>query len=312
MRRPPLVAVVGPTASGKTELALRLAERFDGEIVGADSRQVFRGLDIGTAKPAKEELARVPHHLVDVVAPDEPLGLARYVDLAGEALAGIWSRGRVPFLVGGTGQYVWALLEGWRVPRVPPQPELRRSLGRRIEREGVAALLAELRALDPDRAEAIDGKNPRRVVRALEVAMVRGPTDDVALRRDPPSWDVRMLAIGLPRDELFARIHDRVDAMLRAGFVDEVRRLRDAGYGDAFAMTGIGYREIGAYLDGRISVEEATERTKTATRRFARTQLGWFKRTDDRIVWLDPDRAFEEASKVVADLLSSQRVRSAG
>ncbi len=307
-RRPPLVVIAGPTASGKTELALRLAERFGGEIADADSRQVFRGFDIGTAKPTPDERARVPHHLIDIADPGEALGLAQYCDLARAALAGIWARGGLPLLIGGTGQYVWALLEGWRVPRVPPQPELRAELEARIERDGVGSLFAELVALDPERAASIDRQNPRRVVRAIEVAKTLGPAVATAARHDPPPWDIRIVAIDIPRDELYSRIDARVDTMLRGGLVEEVRRLRSEGHGDAFAMTGIGYREAGAYLDGECTIEAAAARTKTATHRFARTQLGWFRRDDPRIRWVAPGRAFDEASAVVAELLGAAAV----
>ncbi len=305
LSRRPLVAVVGPTASGKTDLALRLAERFDGEIVGADSRQVFMGMDIGTAKPAPEQRRGVPHHLIDVVKPDETLGLQRYLDLALRALDDIWARGKLPLLVGGTGQYVWALLDGWSVPRVPPQPQLRAELAARAERDGLGALQRELAALDPEAAGRVDQKNLRRLVRAIEVATVRGLANATVSRRLPPAWHTVVLGIDMPREALYERIDARVEAMLCGGLVDEVRRLRLDGYGGAFAMTGIGYREVCAHLDGQRPLDAVADKMRAATHRLARTQYGWFRRGDPRIRWLAPERAFDEAVAIIETALSA-------
>ncbi len=299
---PPLVAIVGATASGKSGLALALAERFGGEIVNADSRQVFRGMDIGTAKPTAAERARVPHHLIDIVNPDEALGLVRYLDLAQAALEEIWSRGRLPFLVGGTGQYVWALVEGWQVPRVPPEPVLRAELEERAAHDGLEALYGELRERDPLAAERVDRKNIRRLVRALEVAILRGSTEPGAVRGVPPDWRTRIVGIEMERAALYGRIDRRVEAMLAAGLVEEVGALRAAGYGDAFAMTGIGYREASAYLDGAMSIEAVGEKMKASTHRLARTQSGWFRRGDWRIHWLAPEAAYDGAAEEILKL----------
>lgn len=296
----PLVVIVGPTASGKTELSLRLAERFDGEIVNADSRQVFRGMDIGTAKPTIEERRRVPHHLIDVVDPDEPLGLQSYLELAHEALNDVWSRGKLPFVVGGTGQYVWALVEGWQVPRVPPQPKLRSELQARADREGLDGLYLELKALDPVAAATVDCKNIRRLVRALEVAKVRGASGEDTVRRVAPDWDIRTFGIDIPRDELYRRIDTRVEVMLYGGLIEEVRQLRQADYDNAFAMTGIGYRDVIAHLDGIHSLDVVAEKMRADTHRLARTQYGWFRREDQRIRWMAPQRAFDEIAFAIA------------
>jgi tRNA dimethylallyltransferase len=303
-QRRPLVVIVGATASGKTELALRLAERFDGEIVNADSRQVFRGMDVGTAKPSADDLRRIPHHLINVVNPDETLGLQRYLDLAHVALNDIWGRGKLPFLVGGTGQYVWALVEGWRVPRVPPRPELRSALEAQAERDGLTTLYAQLEAIDPVAAGRVDRKNIRRLVRAIEVATTQGPSSGDAVRRSAPQWETRVFGIDVPRDELYRRIDERAEAMLYGGLLNEVRHLRQAGYGNAFAMTGIGYREVNAYLDGVRSLDAVTEKMKADTHRLARTQDGWFRRDDPRIKWLVPARAYEEAGSDIEALVA--------
>jgi len=297
-----LVAVVGPTATGKTDLAIRLALAFEGEIIGADSRQVYRGMDVGTAKPTAEQQARVPHWLVDVVDPDEEFGLARYLDLVQTALGEVWSRGRLPFLVGGTGQYVWALLEGWQVPRVGPDWDLRRELEGRAQREGPQALHAEVAALDPEAAQRLDPRNVRRVVRALEVMRRTGRPFSACRTRRPPDFAWLALGLDLPSDELYRRIDARVDAMIEAGFVVEVRRLLGGGYRpDLPAMSGIGYRQVCQYLAGELSLEEAVARIKTETHRLARHQRNWFRRDDRRIHWLDASAGdpYDEAARLV-------------
>lgn len=300
MRR--LVAVVGATATGKTDLALCLALDFEGEIVGADSRQVYRWMDIGTAKPTPQQRAQVPHWLVDVADPDEEFGLARYLDLAQAALEDIWSRGRQPFLVGGTGQYVWALLEGWQVPRVKPDWDLRRELEERAARDGPQALHAELAALDPEAARRLESRNVRRVVRALEVIRRTGRPLSACQTRRPPEFEWLALGLDLPSDELYRRIDARVDAMMGAGFVDEVRGLLARGYGpDLPSMSGIGYRQLCQHLAGELSMDEAVSRMKTETHRLTRHQRNWFRRDDPRIRWIDASRgdAFNRARRMV-------------
>jgi len=297
-----LVAVVGPTATGKTDLALRLALAFEGEIIGADSRQVYRALDDSTAKPPPEQRARVPHWLVDVADPDEEFGLARYLDLAQAALDDIWSRGRCAFLVGGTGQYVWALLEGWQVPRVGPDWALRRELEEKARREGPQALHAEVEALDPEAARRLDPRNVRRLVRALEVMRRTGRPLSACQTRRPPDFPWLALGLDLPPEELYRRIDARVDAMMEGGFVEEVRGLLARGYrADLPAMSGIGYRQVCQYLAGELSLEEAVARAKTETHRLARHQRNWFRRDDRRIRWIDVSKGdpYEEAAGLV-------------
>ena len=305
-----LVAVVGPTATGKTDLALHLALAFEGEIIGADSRQVYRGMDLGTAKPTAEQRAQVPHWLVDVVDPDEEFGLARYLDLVQAALDDVWSRGRLPFLVGGTGQYVWALLEGWQVPRVGPDWALRRELEERAHREGPQALHAEVAALDPEAARRLDPRNVRRVVRALEVIRRTGRPLSACQTRRPPDFPWLALGLDLPSEELYRRIDARVDAMIEAGFVEEVQGLLARGYRpDLPAMSGIGYRQVCQYLAGELSLAEAVARIKTETHRLARKQRNWFRRDDRRIHWIDASTGdpYEEAARLVESELNSGR-----
>jgi tRNA dimethylallyltransferase len=279
-----LIAIVGPTASGKTTLGIELAKRLDGEIIGADSRQVYRGMDIGTAKPTAAEQAAAPHHLIDIVDPDEPFSLGTWLDLAKKAIEDVWSRGRQPNLVGGTGQYVWALVEGWRVPRVAPNAELREELQSRPAGE----LLAELRRVDPESESYIDPRNVRRVIRALEVQAETGRAFSYWRTKEPPEFETQIIGLRVEREELYERIDRRVEAMMEAGLVDEVRALLDAGYSRGLpSMSGIGYAEMCAHVAGEMTLEEAVERAKTGTHRLARHQNAWFKSGDERIQWVE-------------------------
>jgi len=310
-----LIAVLGPTATGKTELALRLALAFDGEVVGADSRQVYRGMDVGTAKPTVEQRARARHWLIDVVDPDEEFSLGRYLDLAQAALSDIWSRGRLPVLAGGTGQYVWALLENWQVPRVPPDWSLRRQLEERAGRSGSGVLHADLAALDPDAATRIDPHNVRRLVRALEVVLRTGQPLSACRTRRPPDFQWAAIGLELPVTELYRRIDARVEAMMAAGLVEEVRSLLARGYAPSLpAMSGIGYRQVCQHLNGELMLEEAAARIKTETHRLSRMQRNWFRRSDARIHWIDVSLGdpFEGAAHVVESELGLERKAPAG
>ncbi len=274
-----LVALVGPTAAGKTALGIDLARRLDGEIVGADSRQVYRLMNIGTAKPTPEERAAVPHHLVDVVAPDEEFSLATYLDLASAAIDECVERGRVPLVVGGTGQYIQALLEGWRVPRVSPQPELRAALAAEAEQHGAEALYRRLNAVDPAAATAIGPSNTRRLIRALEVYEVTGVPISVQQQKEPPPYTIVTIWLDWSREELYQRIDQRVDQMIADGLVDEVRMLRERGYGwELSSMASLGYKEFRPLLEGAATLPSCVQTLKWNTHAFARRQEAWFKR----------------------------------
>jgi tRNA dimethylallyltransferase len=303
----PLIAIVGPTAVGKTRLALRLAQELDGEIISADSRQVYQGMDIGTAKPTLEERRRVPHHLIDVVAPDEGFTLAQYQELAYDAIGGVSARGKLPFLVGGTGQYVRAVVEGWGIPRVPPNEELRARLYRQAEVEGEEALHARLREVDPAAAEGIDPRNVRRVVRALEVYLETGQPISELQRKKPPPYRILQIGLTMERQELYRRIDERVDRMMEEGLVEEVRGLVEQGYGyDLPSMSGLGYQQIGLYLRGQVSLEEAVQLIKRHTRRFVRQQYNWFRLDDEAIRWFDVlGDSYGEIREVVASFLET-------
>ena len=284
----PLIAIVGPTALAKSKLALKLAQRFNGEIVSADSRQVYRYMDIGTAKPSLEERNLVHHHLIDVVDPDHDFSLALFQKLANQALEVISRRDKIPFLVGGSGLYIWALLEGWTLPQVPPDPEFRRGLEARAQAEGSIVLYEELQELDPVAAERIDPKNIRRVIRALEVYQATGMPFSQLHQKQPPPFQILIIGLTAERDELYRRIDSRTDDMIERGLVEEVKGLLQRGYSLSLpSMSGLGYKQIGMFLQGELDLPSAIEQVKYETHRFARHQYAWFRLGDERIHWFD-------------------------
>ncbi len=283
---PPLIVILGPTAVGKTEVALQLAERLHGEIVSADSRLLYRGMDIGTAKPTLTEQARVPHHLVDVTDPDEAWSLAVFQRAAYQAIGGIQARGRLPFLVGGTGQYIRAVIEGWEIPEVEPDPRLRVALEKWAGEIGAEGLHARLSALDPAAAARIDPPNLRRTVRALEVILHTGRRFSAQKGRRGSPYRTLILGLNRPRPELYERIDARIQAMLDAGLIEEVGGLLKQGYSpDLPPLSAIGYRQIIAYLQNEITLDEVLVQMKRITRQFVRRQANWFKADDPNILW---------------------------
>jgi tRNA dimethylallyltransferase len=282
-----LHVIVGPTAAGKSARAMALAPRLNGEIISADSRHVYRRMDIGTNKPTPAERAAVPHHLLDLREPWEPFSLAEYVALARAAVDDVLARGRAPLLVGGTGQYVRALVEGWQVPEVPPDAALRQQLLAFAADAGPAALFAQLVERDPAAARTIDARNVRRVVRALEVMHATGRTWTELQRRSPLAVRVEWIYVNLPREQLYAVADARIDAMIAHGWLDEVQRLLAdcAARGldpDAAlrlpSFSSLGYRELALVTLGRMSLPDAVDAVRRETRRFIRTQDTWFRR----------------------------------
>jgi tRNA dimethylallyltransferase len=305
---PAILAVVGPTASGKTELAMALARRLPLEIVVADSRQAYRGMDVGTAKPDATARASVPHHLLDLVDPDEPFTVAQWVAQARQLLPEIAARGRQPLLVGGNGLYVAALVDGHDYGVQAWSPEVRERLTGELEADGLEALAERLREVDPETAARTDLRNPRRVLRALERAEAGGGG---AVRADPYPGRVGLIGLSRPREVLYRRIDERARWLFEhGGLLDEVRRLLAAGYGPELApMTGHGYREAARHLAGEWTVEQATEITARRTRQYAKRQLSWFRR-DPRIAWLPAGaRPADEPSLVDAAADALRRLR---
>ena len=311
---PPLVVIVGPTAVGKTDLSIQLAERLDGEIVSADSRLFYRGLDVGTAKPTSAERTRVPHYLIDIADPDQSVSLALFQEQARQAIVAIHNRGRLPFLVGGAGQYVRAVIQGWDLPKIEPDPGLRQALENWTAEIGSLGLHTRLASLDPSAAGKIDPRNRRRTIRALEVILRSGRL--FSAQRSRKNSPYRLLLLGLirPREELYARLDARLEAMLANGFVEEVQGLLARGYSpDLPALSAIGYREITAHLKGKITMEEAILQIKRATRIFVRRQANWFRAGapptgDPAIRWFQVGPGtLDEIYKVISSWLVAEK-----
>jgi len=301
-----LVAIVGPTGIGKSRLALRLARTFEGEIVSADSRQVYCHMDIGTAKPGREELSLIPHHLINIVNPDEDFSLAQYQERAYRAIGDIHQRNKLPILVGGSGMYVWSVLEGWGIPQVPPDLEFRRSLEEKAARVGEDELYQELEEIDPVAAQRIDQRNVRRTIRALEVH--RGaeiPFSQLQYKEAPP-FNTLIIGLTADRAELYRRIDLRIDDMVKQGLVAEVEKLVNMGYDfNMPAMSGIGYKQIGMFLNGELALATAIQQIKFETHRFVRHQYNWFQLKDERIKWFDiQSRLDSEITALLASFIT--------
>jgi tRNA dimethylallyltransferase len=292
----PLLVILGPTAVGKTGLAIEMAKALNGEVVSADSRQIYREMDIGTAKPTPEQRQQVVHHLIDAVAPNEDLSLAQYQRLAYAAIDDIHRRKRLPMLVGGTGQYITALLEGWSVPEVPPNHTLRAELEAFATTHGVEALYARLLEHDPAAAEFVEPRNLRRIVRALEVIIETGQPFSAQRRKSPPPYRALTYGLTMDRQRLYERADQRVDEMMAAGFLDEVRALLAKGYSRTLpSMSGLGYAQLAAHLLDGVSLEEAIYNTKIATHNFIRRQYTWFRGHDHQIMWHNGEDVDAEA-----------------
>lgn len=299
---PPILCVAGPTASGKTAVAIELARRLGGEIVSADARQVYRHLDIGTAKPTDRERSLAPHHLIDYVDPREEYNAGRFVRDAEAAVAAIRGRGNLPIVAGGTGLYFRALTRGLDVT-VGRDDAVREELQGRIEEEGSAALHEELSRIDPPSAAAIHPNDPVRIVRALEIHRVTGRTRSSFHRAGaPPRHESRMAVLDMPREMLYERIDLRFDLMMEGGFLGEVHRLLGMGYEPALpAFRSPGYRELFAHLRGTFSLEEAVRRAKREHRRYAKRQITWFRREEAKRFPLSPGGGVAGTATAVAE-----------
>ena len=282
----PLILIVGPTAVGKTELALQLTERLNGEIISADSRLFYRGMDIGTAKPTLEEQKSVPHHLIDIANPDEILSLAVFQQLAHQVIEDIHIRSKIPFLVGGTGQYIRAVTEGWSPPEVEPDERLRNELERLKEENDIYWLHERLKTLDPLGAQKIDPRNYRRTIRALEVILTTGRRFSEQRGQSESPYQLITIGLARPRPELYERVDQRIDAMFANGFIEEVKTLLAMGYAPSLpTLSAIGYRECIQVINGELNEEQAKAKIRRATRIFVRRQANWFKESDSNIRW---------------------------
>ncbi len=279
--KPPLIAIVGPTASGKTSLGIAIAQRFNGEIISADSRQVYRGMDIGTGKATKAEQRAARHHLLDVTSPTHEYTVAQFQRDAKRAIADVYRRGKLPILVGGTGFWIEALIDDLALPKVKPNPALRK----RLEKLSTDKLYTRLKRLDPVRAQTIDRHNPYRLIRAIEIVIATGKP--VPPKRKKSPYRLLMLGIALPKKKLHRLIAQRLKKRLRQGMIAEVRRLHREGVSwsrlEAFGME---YRYVARYLRGLLSRHEMEQQLQTAIEQYAKRQLTWFRR-DKRIHWID-------------------------
>jgi len=290
-----LVAIVGPTAVGKSRLGIGIAKQFSGEIVNADSRQIYKYMDIGTAKPGPAERAAVPHHMLDIILPDQPYSLALFQASALRCISDIQDRGGLPVLIGGSGQYVWSVLEGWNIPAVEPDPVFREEMARRAETQGVESLYRELEGIDPAGAALMLSHNLRRIVRALEIHRKTGVLPSSLREKKGLPYPVLIIGLTAGRERLYSLIDRRTEDMVTAGFIEEVKNLLKMGYDSGLpAMSSLGYRQMINHLSGRISLEEAVQTIKYETHRFARSQYAWFRPSDHRIIWFETEGEYTE------------------
>lgn len=303
--KPKIITVVGPTASGKTALGIALAKEFEGEIISADSRQIYRGMDIGTAKPSPEEFSAVPHHLINIKSPNEDYTVAEYKTDAIAAINDVLKRGKLPILVGGTGLYIKTVLENLDIPKTQTNPELRAQIEQEIADDGLAAVFKKLVKLDPEAAYVVDPKNPRRVVRALEVAITTGEPFTAQRKKHDPLFDPLVLGINPPAEILRERIDQRVDAMMYDGLVEETAILTKEYGQSPVAFDAIGYREIIAFLNGTLTQSEAAAAIKMNTWHYAKRQMTWFKK-DKTIHWIENKR---EAECIVRIFLTERKAQ---
>ncbi len=305
-----VIAIVGATATGKTKLGVGLARQFNGEVVNADSRLFYRGMDIGTAKPTTDEMRGVPHHLIDFLEPSDSYSLSDFLAAANATINDIHGRDKLPIIVGGSGQYIWGLLEGWIVPSIPPNPSLRRELEAVFDAEGIAALQDRLRATSATGIDRVEMLNPRRLIRAIERAVATGDATGGASRAKVPPFDTLMIGLNAPREVLHERVDRRVDVMIAAGWIDEVDALRRSGVErDLPSMSAIGYREIYDQIDAKVSIHDVREAIRIGNHRLIGAQNNWFKASDERINWFDmtQDGFADEIDSLVGNWVRQRR-----
>jgi tRNA dimethylallyltransferase len=293
-----VIFIVGATASGKTSAALEIAQHWPIEVISADSRQVYRKMDIGTAKATPEQQKVAPHHLIDMVEPDEPFNLALFSNQANKAISQVFERRKIPIVVGGTGQYIWSLVEGWNVPALPPQLEIREELEQQAQLYGSEYLHQELTKIDPISAGIINPRNIRRVIRALEVWKATGTTFSSKRTKSLPDFTPRVFGMSVDTVDLDNRINHRMYSMVDAGWVGEVGLLLKAGFNTTLpSFSSSGYRELAAYISGESDWNETEDKIRTSLRKLARRQRAWFRSSDTRITWISET---EELMRIVS------------
>ena len=302
---PKLIAVVGPTGVGKTDLSEQIISYIDSEVVSIDSRQIYRKMDIGTAKPKPYLLNKIPHHLINIVDPIDEFSITDFLQSAKTSIEDIISRGKTPLLVGGTGQYFWSLIENWTIPSVPPNPELRKKFEQIANKYGADCLFEELKSIDVEATKIIDSRNIRRVIRALEVGITGGKKWSELRSKDIPLYDPVIIGLTKDRTILYQDVDTRIDEMLTEGWIEEVRLLKNSNIDLSYpSMSSLGYDEIYRYLNGEVSLNDATQKIKINTHRFIRSQYNWFRISDMRIHWFDTAQSEYSYQDKVKSLLA--------
>ncbi len=295
-----LIVICGPTAGGKTGLALKLAKKFNGEIIAADSRTIYQEMNIGTAKPTMEQRLKIPHYLIDIIPPDREFTVAEFKEEALKVIHGIHRRYKIPFLVGGTGLYISSIVDNLDIPRVPPDKKLRTNLEKKIFKYGLDYLWQKLMKLDPQAAGFVQRQNPRRIIRALEVCLKAKKPFSQLRRKNEPLFDCLQIGLALSKQKLFKRIDQRTEQMIEKGLIDEVKELIKKYPSNLPSLNTIGYQEIIAYLKNEIGLNETVDLIKKNTRQYARRQMTWFKK-DKTVKWI---KTSEEAEKLVKNFLA--------
>lgn len=301
--KPKVIVIVGPTASGKTAISIELAKKINGEIVSADSMQIYREMNIGTAKPTEIEKENIKHYMIDIIEPSENFNVAKYKEKAQEAIEEILKKGKTPIVIGGTGLYINTLINGIEFKEIETDKNYREKLEKEVEEKGIDEVYKKLQEIDPEAAQTIDKNNVRRVIRALEIYKMTGKTktqlDKESIKE--VQYDYRIFGMLWEREELYDRINKRIDIMLEKGLIEEVKEVTRKYKMSNTALQGIGYKEVIEYLENKIDKESMIENLKMETRRYAKRQITWFKR-DERIIWLSPKNK-EECINRMIDLI---------